>query len=448
MGTWARTAAAGVATVVVAGLLAWAPAANAITNGEIKGTVTNGSSGVSGVKVKLYQDGELLADKGVSTSSNGSYRITGLSDATYRVCFEPAKPLLAECWSDSRYVDWAQDVPIGSATPTQQVNESLAKESTVAGRVTDAAGQGLAGARVQLMWQPEPGDPWWQPEHMATTDSQGNYKMTGVYASADYRVRVSSPTEAFGATHLPGVAALTDATPVAVGAAESVTGLDVRVPQQHTISGKALNNGQPVSGAIVRVMPVSAGGAVPLLLEPTAAPRANAAGDFAASVGPGTYVLYSMVPSTDLRGWWGDAIGPEDAQRAVVADAPVAGVVIDFTAADGGFVRPPAPTTPTTPVEPVPTPAPGTRISVLTAPSLNGSARVGGRLRVRVGTYSPAQVSTSVRWYVGGKKVRKGTRPSLRLTRAMRGSKVRVKVRVTSPGAPTLVVWTRAKRIR
>ncbi|MBD3924070.1 hypothetical protein IEZ26_05515 [Nocardioides cavernae] len=78
---------------------------------------------------------------------------------------------------------------------------------------------------------------------------------------------------------------------------------------------------------------------------------------------------------------------------------------------------------------------PRTRLAPLTSPEASGRTLVGRTVRVRPGTWSVA-TTPSYQWFVGKPRVRgaKGAERSLRLTRAMRGQRVSVKVTVRARG--------------
>lgn len=78
---------------------------------------------------------------------------------------------------------------------------------------------------------------------------------------------------------------------------------------------------------------------------------------------------------------------------------------------------------------------PRPRLVPLTSPKASGRAVVGRKARVAPGTWSVA-TTPSYQWFVGKRQVRgaKGTGKSLRLTRAMRGKRVSVRVTVKSRG--------------
>ena len=77
-------------------------------------------------------------------------------------------------------------------------------------------------------------------------------------------------------------------------------------------------------------------------------------------------------------------------------------------------------------------------------PVLEGAARVGGRLEVRLGDWAPGRVAHRVRWYVGGELVPGARTTTLRLTRAHAGLRVVVRVTGTKEGYRPLTLRSRA----
>jgi hypothetical protein len=107
-----------------------------------------------------------------------------------------------------------------------------------------------------------------------------------------------------------------------------------------------------------------------------------------------------------------------------------------------------------------PVPAPGTRAPAETAapstgaavkalahtrPRITGAVKVGRRLRVRLGAWSP-RPAYRFQWYVGGKAVTGATRSTYRPTAAQRGRRITVRVTASRAGYRTVTVASRATR--
>jgi serine protease len=109
-----------------------------------------------------------------------------------------------------------------------------------------------------------------------------------------------------------------------------------------------------------------------------------------------------------------------------------------------------APASPTTapstaPARPAPTPV---VIVKKAAPSIKGTFRAGHKLTAKAGKWTPAAATASYRWLRNGKAIPHATRSNYRLTRADRGKKISVRVTVRLSGCTTLVMKTKAKRVR
>lgn len=68
------------------------------------------------------------------------------------------------------------------------------------------------------------------------------------------------------------------------------------------------------------------------------------------------------------------------------------------------------------------------KLTVIKRPSVSGKARVGTRLRAKVGTWSPKPTSYSYRWLRNGKTITRATSSTYRLAKADRGKRVSVRV--------------------
>ncbi|MBT0994181.1 family 43 glycosylhydrolase [Cellulomonas sp. DKR-3] len=79
-------------------------------------------------------------------------------------------------------------------------------------------------------------------------------------------------------------------------------------------------------------------------------------------------------------------------------------------------------------------------------PRISGTAKVGATLTVALGSWSPAPSKVTYRWFVGGKQV--ATTAKLRLTTAMAGKAVTVKVTGTRSGYTTATVTSSAVMVK
>lgn len=132
--------------------------------------------------------------------------------------------------------------------------------------------------------------------------------------------------------------------------------------------------------------------------------------------------------------------------------APKALLYVGTSTSDPGTSTPdptPTPVPPTTSTTTMPTPAAPTTFSPVTPARLKGKARVGRTLRALPGTWSPTPTRTSYRWLANGKGVRNATRARLKVTPALRGKRLQVRITLTASGVASRTVTIKvAGRVR
>ena len=71
---------------------------------------------------------------------------------------------------------------------------------------------------------------------------------------------------------------------------------------------------------------------------------------------------------------------------------------------------------------------------------LTGAARVGQSIKLKLPTFAQSKVKFSFRWYADGKLIKKQTKSSLKLTKALKGKRITAKITVTKAGYKTLTL--------
>src|ERR1035437_7918162 len=156
-------------------------------SGAVSGTVTDAGGthhGLANVLVKAYTAS--IGDSGTTvtatTTTNGSYTVTGLPAATdYTVCFSAtgatggssdATGYIAQCYNNQPTSSTATPVTVAADVTTTGINAALAGGGAVSGTVTDAGGtlHGLANV--------------WVSVHSPSTGYRGN----GTAADGSYTV--------------------------------------------------------------------------------------------------------------------------------------------------------------------------------------------------------------------------------------------------------------------
>ena len=93
----------------------------------------------------------------------------------------------------------------------------------------------------------------------------------------------------------------------------------------------------------------------------------------------------------------------------------------------------------------MPTNAVSKQVQNTLRPRLKGTAKVGERLRVKPGVWRPlGAVNFRYRWYADGHRIRGARDDRLRLTSAMKGTKIVCRVTGSAPGLDPVKVKTRA----
>ena len=137
-------------------------------NVSIAGRVTSGGAGVAGATVTL--SGAQTGTR--TTDANGAYSFTVSSEGAYTVT-----PSLVNYTFAPASLSFTNPTADRAADFNASVNRH-----TISGRVTKATGGGLPGAIVTLSGS---------QAGTATTDSNGNYSLTGIAAGGNYTVTAS-----------------------------------------------------------------------------------------------------------------------------------------------------------------------------------------------------------------------------------------------------------------
>lgn len=96
---------------------------------------------------------------------------------------------------------------------------------------------------------------------------------------------------------------------------------------------------------------------------------------------------------------------------------------------------------------PTPTPVP-TVVDVKGQPRIVGTMRVGQKVRAKVGTLTPRSATVRYIWTLDGRRIKKATKRSLRLTAPLKGHLLGLKIVVSSPGLTSLGLQARSRSVR
>lgn len=379
---------------------------------------------------------------GTQTDGQGGYQFGNLRAGTYRVCFDSFQSsFVSECWDDAASVEDARDITVAEGEGASDRNAVVSRGSKITGRVTRPDGLGVMGASV-MVYAPATGQFPWTSVGWGYTDAQGTYEVSGLRAGT-YRVcmTASSPTS-YSQRCWRGGSSVERGDDLLVAAESTVPGVDVVIPDRtYEVVSAPAGSGTPRVG---EALSVSNGTWTP---------------------GDASFRYEWQVDDRTVEGATGSSFVP----RAGDVGKPVAVLVTAYgsTANEfsywvtwSGTVQPAAPAPTPTPVPtpsptpaPTPAPAPAPTPAPTTAPTTAAQlAQVASDLAVKgkpvVGRTVKvenlvAQLRTRVgyrfQWYAGPGKILKATKAALRVTEAMRGKKLRVKVTLVADGASKVV---------
>ena len=172
--------------------------------GAISGRITDPSgAGIGNVEVFVASPSWYAFS--ATSSADGSYTITGLRADSYQICFNarhattgPASTgYLSECYDNQPPWGGGTDIPVRLGHTTPGINATLAAAGAVTGKVTDPAGNPVAGVSAFLRWS---GD-----QYSSATNALGVYRIIGIDPGAytlcvNGWTEVTSPTAPYGYT--------------------------------------------------------------------------------------------------------------------------------------------------------------------------------------------------------------------------------------------------------
>lgn len=350
----------------------------------------------------------------VAADAKGRFEIPSLSGwDSYRATFVAPglRWVAADVWGDPLSV--TMEVGGGTISGTADPGEGWPFSVEVIGVSGEAAG---TVRKVRDLWGPS------------------DYAVHGLLPGG-YVVHFPS-TAQVEPEYWPDARSEEDAEVIQVEHGSVVTGIDVVLDRYALIFGTLGGaDGSAISDAKVEILELTPSGELVVPEKPYVDLRWT--GFSISQVPAGRYVLRFSAPGLATE-YYDDAGSPE---RAQVLDVDYYDVIegIDAVLTADGPPRPPDP-------------APR-KVALVKAPKVSGKARVGKTLRVSKGTWKPGKVTLKHQWFVKkGKKfvaVKKATKPSLKLTRAMKGKRVRVRVTARAKGHTAYVFssrWTRRVR--
>jgi len=204
--------------------------ASLATGAAISGKVTAAATGapVSGATIYVRDlNGNYpgyVANSQSTTDSNGSWSVVGLPTGTYQVQFTVpnGSNYGSQYYNDATGEDPPTPVTLTAGTTTSNIDAALAAGGQISGTVTDGMTRAPA-AGVGVSAVDQSGEQW----SYTTTDSNGDYTLSGLSPSATYRVEfVPSYPSPLATEFYSGGSTLTAATPVSVTVGQTTANID------------------------------------------------------------------------------------------------------------------------------------------------------------------------------------------------------------------------------
>jgi hypothetical protein len=267
---------------------------------SIAGQVSEAGSSapLSFVNVQLYdQNGSFL--RSISTDSTGSYKFSGLTVNTYKVCFYANQIYASQCWQNTASKP-STATPIAVDTITSKVtgiDAALQPAAIITGQVTSDGTNG-----IQNIWVGAYDTNGNQVPGIAgvMTDSNGNYSL-GSLPGGTYKLYFSGQSTGYISQWYSNKADAASADTVTVAAGNTYNGYNAQLVQGGSFSGQVTSNGSTgISGVSVQLRDTSGNG-----ISGINGTTTNASGNYTFSGIPfGSYKLYFDSSSSGYISQW------------------------------------------------------------------------------------------------------------------------------------------------
>ena len=367
--------------------------------------------------------------KASPTDATGRYEIGKLGAGTYRVCFEVGgSSFLSECWNDAGRIADAQDVDVTVGARVSGKDAVLTRGARIDGTITDKTGAAMAWTSVNVFQRSSAGT--WTMTTSTQSDAHGRYAVASL-RSGGYRLCFTN-YQLYVTRCWKGGDTPEEADDIEV-VSEGTVAIDMTMPTERYVNVEAPTvSGTPQVGT-------------PLTVSPGVWTPSGATFEYLWEVGDGT--LEGLAANTftprpeDLGkhvGVWVTAVG--DAATGPSFYVHVGEVV---AAATTTTPTPPSLPTLTPPSTLTPTPVPdvASQLAELADDlAVTGRPKVGRTVRVKgLLTQLRTAVGYTFQWYAGRARITKATTSRLKVTKAMRGKALKVKVSLSSGGSKEIV---------
>ncbi len=230
-------------------------------SGHIRGIVTDGSAPVAGVQVDAYSYGgrtsygelSLVHQSTAVSAGDGTYDLAGLATygGSYYVHFaDPSGRCASEYYSHSALAIGGTEVGATWGAGSR-LDVALLPAGSLSGTVSDGAGRGLSGVRVQVYQRETRWNTYWVPAESTLTASDGSYTV-GHLLAGTYRVSFHDPSDdMLDAWYEAPIGAGPSGVAVAAGA--DTGGIDQVLSRTARVRGRVVDGAGPLSGVRVDV---------------------------------------------------------------------------------------------------------------------------------------------------------------------------------------------------
>ena len=338
---------------------------------RLRGRVAASDTGAAVRRAQVRISSPDIGTKTAMTDAQGRYEFRELPAGRFNVSVSKAGYVTMQ-FGQTRPFEQGKAIDLTDGQVMEKADIALPRGSVLAGRIVDEFGEAVADAEVQAMrMQFQNGKRRLTPSgRTGMTNDLGQFRIYGLppgeyYVSASLRGRESMVIDMLGggaggpqgsnqntgyaSTYYPGTPNPAEAQRVSLALAQELASVDIQLQPVRLakITGTAVgSNGQPMSGAMVMLMPAMKDTA---LLMPGGSSRTNAEGQFTLSgVTPGEYSLQvqsmggmfttaagnamQMVFSTSVAGPDGAPSGQPTREFAVanvnVAGEDISGMVV------------------------------------------------------------------------------------------------------------------------
>lgn len=378
-----------------------APITAAAATGTVTGTITGAAALTEPVVVLMRPDEKTgyyrwtpAYDLFAFATAGGTYSITDVPVGTYSAMFfdNGDESIALQFLGGTYNLTQATSFAVTASGTTTGINATLAKGALVSGKVTTAAGKGLASADVYVARKiTVDGKPFWEYS-IAGTEADGTYAMDGI-APGTIAVRANGPSGAgYVSAYYGGGTTFEGSKTFSLASGQSRTGVNIALSKKLTVGTPSISGTAVVGGKL-------------------------------------TAKTGTWTKGTTFRYQWlanGSPISRATASSYTVSSSMKGkNISVRVTGTNPNY---------TTGVKVSKATA---KVAVAKTPTISGTAKVGKKLTAKTGTWT-AGTTFSYRWYANGTAISKATKSTFTLTKAQKGKRITVKVTGTKSGYATV----------